>query len=73
MDEVERLFLRSCLEEGRCPACGAPIRGGEGVGSGSLDDGLFCRLECFASYHYPSGQPRLETEIQELRPDGDPS
>jgi hypothetical protein len=38
---------------GVCPVCERPIDGG-GYGSGRIADGLFCSLECFAVYWYPT-------------------
>jgi hypothetical protein len=74
MDEQERLYLETCLEERRCPVCRRSIPEGEGVGTGSLQDGLFCQLDCLATYHYSRGRPRLETELEDMQPDdGDAS
>jgi hypothetical protein len=34
----------------RCPNCGQPL-GTDRVGSGRLSDGIFCSLECLATFH----------------------
>jgi hypothetical protein len=52
-DDVTRLQLRSASEAGVCPSCGKELPKGGGTGSGSLDDGLFCSLDCFAAFHGP--------------------
>jgi hypothetical protein len=50
--EAER---RRAIEEGRstgtCPACGTTLEPGSGVGSGSLKDGLFCSISCYATFN----------------------
>jgi len=48
--ELRRLQLRAYLEEGRCPNCGLVFEKKHGYGSGRLDDGLFCSLDCFAVF-----------------------
>lgn len=52
MDEAEkRRRIARGHEEGSCPNCGNSIVRGEGCGSGRLSDGIFCGLECQATFH----------------------
>jgi hypothetical protein len=50
-------MLAACRLAGVCPVCDKPIEGG-GYGTGRIDDGLFCSLECVAIYWY---EPRSGT------------
>jgi hypothetical protein len=47
--------IRSAAESGTCPNCGRVVEPGSGLGSGRIADGIFCSLDCFASFHYPVG------------------
>jgi len=53
-DELDILRLRASAEAEVCPSCGRQIVEA-GHGSGRLDDGLFCSLDCFAEFHYGPG------------------
>jgi len=52
MDASEK---RHRIEEangaGRCPNCGHTLGPGRRVGSGSHSDGVFCSLDCQATFH----------------------
>jgi len=49
---VLRLQLLSYRAERRCPNCGMHYRSAGGYGSGRVDDGVFCSLDCFAKFWY---------------------
>ena len=51
-DAADIVRLRACAEQKLCPSCGQEYDVGRGYGSGRLDDGLFCSLDCFAKFHY---------------------
>ena len=44
----ERKLLLKCAEDGVCPLCGKPTI--EKVGSGRVEDGVFCSLDCVAKW-----------------------
>ena len=43
-----RRILQEARLRGECPQCHETIV--EGFGTGKLEDGIFCRLECFVSF-----------------------
>jgi hypothetical protein len=51
----DRLRVRASAEAGICPACSGALRADAGVGTGRLDDGLYCSLACLASVIYDVG------------------
>lgn len=51
MDENIQIWIRTCLDRGICPQCQMPIAQYKGVGSGKLDEGLFCSLDCFGRFY----------------------
>lgn len=49
MAENEKDYLRNCLEQNICPTCQKELS--NKVGSGKLEEGTFCSLECNAKWH----------------------
>jgi hypothetical protein len=43
--------ISRCLKRGICPQCKDQLPPGGGVGSGSLADGIYCSLDCYARAH----------------------
>ena len=44
------------LSNRRCPYCGCDLVGVKVTGSGRFEDGQFCSLDCYARFHYGSGE-----------------
>jgi hypothetical protein len=40
---------RQMSEDRRCGFCGKPLAERQGVGSGSIADGIFCNPDCYAN------------------------
>lgn len=51
MNDIEERISRSITLR-MCAECGADLNETGIVGSGSFSDGLFCSLDCYASFHY---------------------
>ncbi len=49
MVETEKEYIQRCLETNKCPVCQQPID--KKVGSGRLDDGVFCSLNCYTEWN----------------------
>jgi hypothetical protein len=70
LDPITRLQLRASIDAGVCPSCGANLdEGRHRTGSGDLDEGIFCSLDCFARFH----GPRILRRHQRHRLPPDPS
>jgi hypothetical protein len=52
MAEIEQRYLARCRANGICPACHNGLA--QRIGSGKLDDGIFCSLACYAKWHSAS-------------------
>ena len=48
IDAATRSKLSEARSRGECPQCGENVV--EGVGTGKLEDGIFCQLECFVAF-----------------------
>jgi len=48
IDTATRRKLREARARGECPQCRENVV--EGFGTGRLEDGIFCRLECFVAF-----------------------
>ena len=46
--EDEKAYLQLCDETAICPRCQKPVPPVKAVGSGRIDEGKFCRLDCYA-------------------------
>ena len=46
--EDEKAYLQLCDETAICPQCQKPVPPVKAVGSGRIDEGKFCRLDCYA-------------------------
>ncbi len=46
--EQLRLHKEACFRARICPECGNHV--GQGIGTGSLSDGIFCSLNCHANF-----------------------
>ncbi len=52
IDDATRLRLADCAREGVCPSCGQPLDALRRVGTGAVEDGYFCSMDCLAQQHY---------------------
>jgi ribosomal protein L37AE/L43A len=60
MDEKEkRARIEKAREREECPNCGKQLTS-KRVGSGSFADGVFCGLDCLASFHADYFQERRD-------------
>jgi hypothetical protein len=50
MDEGKQERIAAAAREGNCPECGCRLDR-DRIGSGRLADGVFCSLDCLASFH----------------------
>jgi hypothetical protein len=62
MAEAEQKYLAQCRTNGVCPACHGELS--QRIGSGKLDDGVFCSLDCYASWHRASLVQRHKMQTQ---------
>lgn len=52
MDAAEkRRRIDAAAAEGVCPNCGRPLTPENRIGSGRISDGIFCGLDCIATFH----------------------
>ena len=49
MAEAEQGYLAQCRANGICPVCHNQLA--QRIGSGKLDDGVFCSMDCYAKWH----------------------
>jgi hypothetical protein len=49
--EAKRQRIAEANAMGRCPNCGQPLDTGKPVGSGRRSEGIFCSLDCLATFH----------------------
>jgi hypothetical protein len=49
MAESEVTYIRECAAADICPACKKPLTAR--IGRGDHDDGVFCSLDCHATWH----------------------
>jgi hypothetical protein len=52
MAEDEADYLRQCVEQNNCPVCQQPIA--KKLGTGRIQDGLFCSLDCYGKWNEKS-------------------
>jgi hypothetical protein len=52
MAETEQSYLAQCRVNGACPACHNELV--QRMGSGRVDDGVFCSLTCYANWNSSS-------------------
>ena len=52
MAENEKNYLQECLQKNICPTCQKTLY--NKVGSGKLNEGTFCSLDCNAKWHEAS-------------------
>lgn len=52
VDAATRLRLVASSQEGVCPSCGGALSADSRLGTGRVDYGYFCSLECLARQHY---------------------
>lgn len=69
--EEKKRRIAHAHKAGACPQCDKPIPAGGGIGTGRLDDGLFCSLECFASFHGDMLEERRRLVTDYPEGDGD--
>ncbi len=48
IDSETRKVLQEARSRGECPQCHETVV--EGFGTGMLEDGIFCRIECFVAF-----------------------
>lgn len=64
MAETEKEYLLRCNAQGICPKCGEPVTSGNAVGSGRLENGRFCSLDCYGSYYQQELKDRHEQRLR---------
>lgn len=52
MAETEKTYLAQCRADGICPTCHSDLT--QWIGSGRVDDGIFCFPTCYANWHSAS-------------------
>lgn len=67
MAEHEQEYLAQCRRDGICPRCQKPIPPGAGHGTGRHADGLFCSLDCFATYNQAQLIERHRARVRNAR------
>ena len=67
VDDTMPQRILDSYQKGICPRCENPIRASGGVGTGRIEEGLFCSLDCYSRFY---GRELEERASSSPGPDG---